>query len=564
MELLRESNPSGVGSQFTLTDRDFDRFRQFILTKTGITLADNKRQLLISRLSRRLRALNLDSFGAYYDYVLERDPSGTEKIALLNCITTNKTDFFREAHHFDLLREQILPEVAKRAQRTGENKLRIWCAASSTGEEPYSIAISVLEALGPKSKLDVKILASDIDTDVLAKAEAGIYPADRLGPIPQEFVRKWFLRGKGKFEGHFRVRPEVQKLLTFRRVNLIEERWPMRGPFDVIFCRNVIIYFSRETQATLFTHMKDLLHPEGWLILGHSESLHWMPQTYVAAGPTAYRLKRGAPSDESVPPTNTSRDISAPRPSVSEPRPPTAIFGVPSESTGRRATDSSTASPSTPRFSAFSASPTPPSTASASAASAPAVRRHVVPEETLANVSIHIGGVHASRTPCLIRTVLGSCISVCLYDQEARIGGMNHFMLPDGAEDESTPTRFGVNAMEVLINEVMKLGGERPRLRAKVFGGGHVMRVETYALGIGERNIAFVKEFLDTERIVVTSQRLGGTQPVQVHFYTHTGQARIKTLGQDFIGDLVQDELRFRLKVSQFSESPQSGDVTLF
>ncbi len=179
-------------------------------------------------------------------------------------------------------------------------------------------------------------------------------------------------------------------------------------------------------------------------------------------------------------------------------------------------------------------------------------------------MSIQIGGVFASRELAVVRTVLGSCVSACLYDPVAGIGGMNHFMLPEGNGDSGLATRYGVHAMEMLINQIMKLGGERRRLMAKVFGAGHVLRMQSNGLAVPEQNALFIKAFLATERISILAQRLGGTQPLQVFFFTHTGKALIKALGSDKAKDVAEEETRYRVEIVRQIERPREDNVTLF
>ncbi len=179
-------------------------------------------------------------------------------------------------------------------------------------------------------------------------------------------------------------------------------------------------------------------------------------------------------------------------------------------------------------------------------------------------VSIHIGGVYASRKPAVVRTVLGSCVSACLFDPIACVGGMNHFMLPEGNGDEGLSTRYGIHAMEKLINEIMKLGGERRRLRAKVFGGGHVLQIKSIGMGVPERNALFVKQFLANEKIAIVGQRLGGLNPLQVHFFTNSGKALIRILGGEKVGQIVEEEERYKVDVIKEVKRPVDDNVTLF
>lgn len=275
-----------------IPEKEFAAFRELILRETGIYLSDGKRQLVTSRLAKRLRQLHLPSFTAYYDLVTKGDPAGQELMQMINCITTNKTDFFRENHHFEFLRNRVVAEIRERVSRGAPRKIRIWSAACSSGEEPYTIAMTVREALDNNLYgWDVRILASDIDTQILQKAGQGVYPAERFGDVPDELKQRYFLRGKGQWEGHLKARKELTDLITFRRINFVEKPWPVNAKFDVIFCRNVIIYFNRDVQSQLFDEMAKYMTPHSYLFVGHSENLHWHHKLKSVAG-TIYRLKQ--------------------------------------------------------------------------------------------------------------------------------------------------------------------------------------------------------------------------------------------------------------------------------
>ena len=234
------------GKEFRFTDRDFQYLRQLVNRETGIVITPAKREMVYSRLSRRLRALNLADFEDYC-HLLEEDGQG-ELNAFINAITTNLTSFFREPHHFDHLQNTVVPDLLNK--NASARRIRIWSAGCSTGEEPYSIAMAMAEVL-PDDSWDCRILATDIDTDVLMKAERGIYPLERVASLSQARLKRWFSRGSGANQGLTRVVPELREMITFRRLNLMEE-WPVNGPIDVLFCRNVVIYFDKETQRLIF------------------------------------------------------------------------------------------------------------------------------------------------------------------------------------------------------------------------------------------------------------------------------------------------------------------------
>lgn len=272
-----------VEQGFHLSSIDFDRVRQLIYRHAGISLSPAKRQMVCSRLGRRLRALGLESFGSYLDLLESRDAAEWE--AFTNALTTNLTSFFREGHHFPVLAEHLAAQP-----RTGP--LTIWCSACSTGEEAYSIAMTAAD-LFDSLQPPVRILASDVDTNVLAAASAGVYPDDALDRLSPQQRRKYFLRGSGGASGLVKARPELQALISFRQINLLHERWPVRSSMDAIFCRNVMIYFDKPTQHAILSRFAPLLKPDGLLFAGHSESLHHAADLFRLRGKTVYDLAPG-------------------------------------------------------------------------------------------------------------------------------------------------------------------------------------------------------------------------------------------------------------------------------
>lgn len=272
--------------EFAFTDRDFEFIRGLVTARTGISLGDHKRQLVYGRLSRRLRQLRLQSFAEYCDR-LQADTDG-ELIELVNAITTNLTSFFREAHHFEYLRKKLLPALFECKAR--ERRLRIWSAGCSTGEEPYSLAMVLAETVPPGCGWDVKVLATDIDSNVLATAAAGVYPFERVASLAEPRLKRWFQQGTGAQHGKVKVNAALQELIAFRELNLMET-WPMRGPFDAVFCRNVVIYFDKPTQRALFARFADILTNDGHLFVGHSESLFQVSDRFELIGQTVYRKK---------------------------------------------------------------------------------------------------------------------------------------------------------------------------------------------------------------------------------------------------------------------------------
>ena len=272
------------GGDFTLSQSEFDRIRELVREHTGISLSEAKRQLVYGRLSRRLRALKLDSFREYIALLEQGVAAELEEFT--NAITTNLTSFFREPHHFEYLASDVLPQIV--ARDAGVRRARIWCCAASTGEEPYSIAMVLRESASLLSGFDVKVLATDLDSAVLATAADGIYNTERLKSVSHARASRFFRKGSGAHAGKFRVQDELRDLITFKQLNLMHE-WPVRGPFDAIFCRNVIIYFDKDTQRALFARMAALQRPGDILFLGHSESLYRVSDQYELVGRTIYR-----------------------------------------------------------------------------------------------------------------------------------------------------------------------------------------------------------------------------------------------------------------------------------
>ncbi len=295
-------------SLVAMDQREFETFRDLIQRETGICLRDGKQAMLAARLSKRLRHHGLSDYAAYAAYVQRVQDGGRELSEMINCVTTNKTAFFREMHHFDFLMETLVPEAQKVALLGRRRSIRIWSAACSTGEEPYSIAISLLEPLKtayppsgvnlnlgppapPPGGWEIEVIASDIDTVVLAKAAQGIYDEESLEGVPSALQAKYFLRGKNDMSGQVRVKKEVSQLVSFLRVNLMDAQWAIQGDFDAIFFRNALIYFNRETQELFLRKMFRHLKPGGYLILGHSEHLPWLNDWALPLGHTIHQLR---------------------------------------------------------------------------------------------------------------------------------------------------------------------------------------------------------------------------------------------------------------------------------
>jgi chemotaxis protein methyltransferase CheR len=514
----------GTLSMPTMSDRDFHALRDLVREATGIVLADSKRTMLASRLASRLRVLKLGSFQAYREQLSDPAAFKRERQHFINAVTTNKTSFFREGHQFEVLARELVPQWIQRAQRTGNRRVRVWSAACSSGEEPWTVAMVLRETLPNPDAWDVKILATDIDTDVLAKAERGVYDTSRMEGLSRERLLKHFVAGRGEQAGLVAVNEELKRWVTFRQLNFMDPSWPIRTTFDLVLCRNASIYFDQPTQKTLFGRLAALIEPGGNLFVGHAEVLHWPELPLEAAAGGVYRRTGGAsvaPGAGSAPPRQPPR---APAPPPS----PAPARGAP---TGRPVLSS---------------------------VRAPALlkTRGAPARGDLELVVINVGEMHASDRPVEIKTLLGSCVAACLYDPVTRIGGMNHFLLPESADHGGDPARFGVHAMEMLINALMKLGADRRRLEGKLFGGGNVLGSVARRPTVGERNSAFAREFLAREGIPIRGERLLSDCGTDVRFWPHEGRVFIRDIATTLL-DLSREKVAPVLPAT-------GGDAELF
>jgi len=266
--------------EFTFTDKDFQRIRKTLFEYAGITLSDYKKDMVYNRLVRRLRALKLNNFTAYFALL---DETPAEFSQFINALTTNLTSFFRENHHFEYLKQTLLPDL----EQQGSTRIRIWSAGCSVGEESYSVAMSCIASGIDLRRIDLKILATDIDSTVLATAKAGVYGLERIQSIPESYIKKYVDMDMG-INKAAHMGQALKKMITFKELNLMQD-WPMKGPMDVIFCRNVMIYFDKDTQQMLLNRMADLLTPNGLLIVGHSETPFRLTDRFKLVGQTMYQ-----------------------------------------------------------------------------------------------------------------------------------------------------------------------------------------------------------------------------------------------------------------------------------
>lgn len=285
--ILNNRNGFNSLSGPALDDHSFQTISKFAYEKAGLAIAPSKAAMVRTRLARRLRHLGLDSFEAYCNYV-QSDQGEPEQVQLISALTTNVSHFFREKHHFEQLTNQVLPQLSERVDKG--QPVRIWSAGCSNGQEPYSIAISLFENGLVKPGKDIKILASDIDPEVVAFARKGEYPSRMLDNLDTSLRTAYFAQTPADMSGtHWKVKKNIQNLISFRKLNLLDT-WPMKGQFDVIFCRNVVIYFDQKTQDRLWEKFTRILRPGGWLFLGHSERVSDKYQDqFELLGGTAYR-----------------------------------------------------------------------------------------------------------------------------------------------------------------------------------------------------------------------------------------------------------------------------------
>ena len=271
-----------------ITDAEFELFRKLIYNKSGINLSPEKKSLIQTRLIKRLHLRNCETFSQYYRYI-KNDAAGEEMIAMLNAISTNLTKFFREEEHFNFLNNKVLPDLISQKRKNVERKLRVWSAGCSSGEEAYSLCITVLRHIDTPLVWNIKILATDISTDILQMAAEGVYEIDKISNLPKELLNEYFVKDNAGYNNCYKVTPLLRDIITFRRLNLIDETYPFKGKFDFIFCRNVMIYFDKKTQEGIVNRFYNYLEDGGYLFIGHSESLNGVKSPFQYELPAVYR-----------------------------------------------------------------------------------------------------------------------------------------------------------------------------------------------------------------------------------------------------------------------------------
>ncbi|TGU70616.1 chemotaxis protein CheR [Geomonas terrae] len=288
-EALKMEEPGRIEPSASLSARDFGRLSRFIYDTCGIKMPDVKKTMLEARLQKRLRSLGMHSFTDYCDFLFSQEGLDRELVPMLDMVTTNKTDFFREPDHFHYLTQAVLPEWVKRHPI---GTLAIWSAGCSSGEEPYTLAMVLSEFAARNPGFDFKILATDISTRVLDKAKTAIYNESQVEPVAIELKKKYLLRSKDRASGMVRIVPELRAKVNFRRLNFMDDDFGMREPLDIIFCRNVIIYFDRPTQERLLQRFHRNMKPGSYIFMGHSETLSGLDVPLVSVYPTVYRKPR--------------------------------------------------------------------------------------------------------------------------------------------------------------------------------------------------------------------------------------------------------------------------------
>ncbi|OPY80605.1 MAG: Chemotaxis protein methyltransferase [Syntrophorhabdus sp. PtaU1.Bin058] len=290
-EIRKEEGAAGIAGPVSMSIKDFNRLSRFIHKECGINITPTKRAMLEGRLNRRLKRLGMRSFAEYCDYLFSKQGIESELIWMIDEVTTNKTDFFREPVHFEYLTKRILPELADIARRFGHKRLAVWSAGCSSGEEPYTLAMVINEFIdtNPRTNLSYIVIATDISPSVLEKAEKAVYEDEKVTSVPSEMKKKYLLRGKDKMKNFVRIVPELREHVKFRRLNFMDGDFGFNETIDIIFCRNVIIYFDRQTQKTLLNKFCRCLSPGGYVFMGHSETLFGMDIPLAQIIPTVYR-----------------------------------------------------------------------------------------------------------------------------------------------------------------------------------------------------------------------------------------------------------------------------------
>ncbi len=404
------------------------------------------------------------------------------------------------------------------------------------------------------------MLASDIDTQVLATATAGVYPESEMDGLTSSMRTKYFVRESRGIDPAWRAKDEVKQLITFRQLNLNHPDWPINIQFDAIFCRNVMIYFDQPTQTRLVNRFAEYLVPNGLLVIGHSESLFSITDQFDSLGDTIYKIKAGAASQRKSTPS-TAKTTAAPSATAKSTVGPALkhVVAKPSFKSSAKPVPSDLSRP-VPATKILATRVTNSTSNLQHVARVPGTpdQPQMLPTKVLV-----VGEYEASREECMLQTVLGSCVAACLYDPTGRLGGLNHFMLPEATDSDKVCATFGVHAMELLINAIMKLGGNRRQLIAKIFGGARVIDHLEHT-DVGRRNVEFVKKFLETERIPIVAEHVLGENGRRIKFIPTTGKVYVNLLDRMASISTDKEERAGSLLLWEQSQSATQRSVTMF
>lgn len=440
-----------------MADKTFSSFSTFIQTELGISMPAAKKFMLQSRLQKRLQALGIETFEEYHDYVFS--PAGRERELshLISRVTTNKTDFFRDPHHFEYLTQEAFPRVLRRKGRG--IPVKIWSAGCSTGEEPYTLAIVLSELKIHLPELRFSILATDVSENVLEKAELGIYPLEKIEPIPNTLRAKYFLRSKEKPTELVRVTPEIRALVTFRQLNLMDQDFGIRESQDIIFFRNVLIYFDRTIQQMVLDRLCRYLKPGGYLFTGHSETLNGFDLPLRPLAHTIYKK---------------------------------------------------------------------------------IVKTYT--EEELPILQLNPGELLVTDKPAIVRTVLGSCIAITMFNRRLRVAAICHALLPRGMEQLPDEDHEGVlwkhvdTVIPEMVRQMQTYGIFPKEIEVKLFGGADVLisgEGQYSNPTVGRMNVNVALRTIEAEQLQIRVSDVGGSRGRKIFFYTHTGEVLLKRLHQD-------------------------------
>jgi len=454
-------------------------FRSITYEKSGIVLAPKDEALVQDRVSRRMQELGLASEREYAELLLN-DKMGQETDHLVEAIAANVSRFFNDSDQFDFIAEAFAKWKAN-----GQIRFRLWSAASSTGEEPYSLAMALAEK-GAMLSGDTKILATDINAQALKVCKQGVYEQRHMAAVPPAFRYRYFDKVLNQGVATCKIKPEIRHLLTFRQLNLSSPPYPMHGPFDAILCRNVVNYFDQSVRQSLFDEAYRLLRPGGYLLMGDTENLDGLNTDFESVQQSIF--------------VRPEKDV--------EERKKTLVTTSVGRRTGRRIgvlTRRSDERKPDRRVEE---------------------RRHLpkIPSD-VKNVYIHAGDVEVSSEPCVFSTVLGSCVSVCIYDKTAGWGGMNHFMHVGLNSENPLDTKWGLPAISMLIQKLQGLGSRPKDLTVQVIGGGKV--VEGITMNIGHKNVEEAFSELKRWGVPIVATDTGGETHRRLRFHSHTGRVEL-------------------------------------